>query len=376
VCKLQAEGPKGLAGRVVSPDSGLVAEASREKVTPLGSAFIASKLYDSLFFIGAPVLGLLLVELVSGWSWARQSQLLLGVEQHPVPFFILIWTHAHLFAVFFRSHGNPEIFVQHRFAFIGVPVLLFAAFMASDWVILAGFVVAVFWATYHIGMQNFGLARIYDVRWGNPPEMGRRLDYWLHQLINLGPFLAGMSLLPSLSTFRRFEDVGWKTPGEWVQGYSTIHGVLTPTLLIAAFFFLVYYGYSYWRLTREGYRFCPQKIALLLTTAVVSVIAWGFMTPWKAFFVVNFFHSLQYFALVWWIEKGNLRRLLRVEGKAAGTWLSLLGFGGIVLVFGISYRQYGTDYVALRGMASMALVVALLHYWYDGFIWSVRRREV
>ena len=32
--------------------------------------------------------------------------------------------------------------------------------------------------------------------------------------------------------------------------------------------------------------------------------------------------------------------------------------------------------IAFRWTASMVLVMALMHYWYDGFIWSVRKREV
>ena len=30
----------------------------------------------------------------------------------------------------------------------------------------------------------------------------------------------------------------------------------------------------------------------------------------------------------------------------------------------------------LRWALSLGLVVTLMHFWYDGFIWSVRRREV
>lgn len=350
--------------------------AARSRAKSPSSRFIASRLYDSTFFIGAPLLGLLLISAVAPWDWAAETHVLLGVEQHPVPFFILIWTHAHLAAVFFRSHGNAGIFTQHKVAFLAVPILLFVGFLLSDWLILSGLVLAVFWATYHIGMQNFGLARIYDVRRGNPPELGRRLDYWLHQLINLGPFLAGLSLLPSLSSFRRFGDVGWEAPGKWVSEYGLVHGALTPTLLIAAGFFLTYYVYSYWQYSKEGYRLSLQKTTLLVTTAAASIIAWGFLAPWKAFFVMNFFHSLQYFALVWCIEKPNLRRLFRMAGHSKGNWIALLAFLLILFAFGLGYRQYGMDYQELRWAAAFALVVALMHYWYDGFIWSVRKREV
>ena len=91
---------------------------------------------------------------------------------------------------------------------------------------------------------------------------------------------------------------------------------------------------------------------------------------------MNFFHALQYFALVWWIEKANIRRVARLENVSGGMWLALCGFVVTTLVVGVTYQVYGNDYIALRWTASLALVLALMHYWYDGFIWSVRKREV
>ncbi|MBW2419705.1 MAG: hypothetical protein JRH19_14265, partial [Deltaproteobacteria bacterium] len=258
------------------------------------SGFIASRLYDSLFFIFSPILAFAIVLLLSEWTWIGQRQLILGVEQNPITFFIVVWTHAHLFAVFFRSHANTKIFARHRFAFVAVPILLFAGFMASDWLIITGLLVSGLWAVYHLGMQNFGLGRIYDARCGNPPEMGRTLDYWLHQLINLGPFIAGLCLIPSLAPVRLYRELGWNAPAEWLRTYGPIHSAFSGYLLAAGLLFLAYYSYAYGRFTRQGYRLCPQKIALLVSTGSVSVVAWGFLPAWKAFFVMNFFHSLQY----------------------------------------------------------------------------------
>ncbi len=341
-----------------------------------GSGFIVSRRYDSVFFIFAPLLAFVLVEFVASWDWALDRQSILGADQTPVLFFITVWTNAHLFAVIFRSHANPNVFPLHRFSFVGVPILLFLGFLVSDWLIITGLLVSAFWAVYHLGMQNFGLGRIYDVRWGNPAEMGRALDYWFHQFINLGPFLFGFCLMPSLYAVRRYREVGWEEPSVWLQAFSTVHNGFTPYIVIAGLLFVAFYVYSYWRLAQRGYRLCPQKIVLMLVTGSVSVAAWGFLPAWKAFFVMNFFHALQYFALVWWTEKANIRRLARLENVAGSMWLALCGFAVTVLVVGISSHLYGSDYIAFRWTASMVLVMALMHYWYDGFIWSVRKREV
>jgi len=340
------------------------------------SGFIASRLYDSLFFIFSPILAFAIVLLLSEWTWIGQRQLILGVEQNPITFFIVVWTHAHLFAVFFRSHANTKIFAKHRFAFVAVPILLFVGFMASDWLIITGLLVSGLWAVYHLGMQNFGLGRIYDARCGNPPEMGRTLDYWLHQFINLGPFIAGLCLIPSLAPVRLYRELGWNAPAEWLRTYGPIHSAFSGYLLAAGLLFLAYYSYAYGRFTRQGYRLCPQKIALLVSTGSVSVVAWGFLPAWKAFFVMNFFHSLQYLALVWWTERGNIRRLTGLQNVVGGSLLAFSAFAMTVLVVGVGCQIYGDDYSAIRWAASIALVIALMHYWYDGFIWSVSKREV
>jgi hypothetical protein len=380
-------GRRGRAARSASPDRTLVgahavvqvaapASAERPVAAPRGGGFIASPLYDTTLFILAPLLALALVVPVAASPWALRWQPLLGIAERPAVLFILVWSQAHAVAVFFRSHGNRTIFVRHRFAFVGVPVLVFTALMASDWVMVAALVLAPFWAVYHIGMQSFGLCRIYDARRGNPPDMGRHLDFWLHQLINIGPFLVGWSLLAHLESFRLFGDVGWREPAEWTRAHGSVQGILSRALILAGPLFVAYYVHSYWRLGRRGYRFSPQKIALLVTTAGVSIIAWGWLTAWKAIFVMNFFHGLQYFALVWHTEKRNMGRLTRLESVRASGPLLLVGFAAVTLLAGLVLQLYGRSYTVLRSVAALALLVSLLHYWYDGFVWSVRKREV
>ncbi|MCB9915597.1 MAG: hypothetical protein H6828_10675 [Planctomycetes bacterium] len=113
--------------------------------------FIAAPLYGTVFFIASPLLAVGLVALLAAWPAAHTRHAFLGLEQYPVPLFITVWTHAHLVAVFFRSHGDLRIFAWHRVAFTVVLLALFGFFMLFDTAIIAGLVVSEFWATYHIG---------------------------------------------------------------------------------------------------------------------------------------------------------------------------------------------------------------------------------
>ena len=360
-----------------SPASVVDRPAATSIAAAMSRGLIAGRVYDYGLFILAPVLALIAVEFLSRIPVAMdpRDMPLLGLKERPLVLFATVWTYAHLFAVVFRSHANPEIFVQHRFRFVGIPILLFAGFMISDWALISALVLSVFWDVYHSSMQTFGLCRIYDARWGNDPQQGRVLDYWLNHVIYIGPILAGASLMPTLATLHNFKAVGWRGPVEFMHSIDGMRAIITPTVIAAGTLFVAYYLYRYWQFSRDGYRVCPHKIALLVSTAVVSIAAWGFLVPWKAFFVANLFHGLQYFAIVWWMEKKNIRHMLGLENVQMGLLLAFLGFVLIVGSVGTAHRLYG-DYTAIRWTGAMFVVVNLMHFYYDGFIWSVRRREV
>ena len=72
---------------------------------------------------------------------------------------------------------------------------------------------------------------------------------------------------------------------------------------------------------------------------------------------------------MWAQERGNLQRRLR--GKHAGLALAL--FLGPVLAYGVGAELLDPD---LESLCALTLVVSLMHFWYDGFIWSVGRRQV
>jgi hypothetical protein len=339
------------------------------------SGTIASPGYDAAFFVLSPLLCLGLASALGHFAWPFDQTRAFGRVDTRVTIFVSIWTYAHLFAVVFRSHANPQIFAKHRIRFTAVPLFLFSILVSSDWALAAAFIVAMAWDVYHSGMQSFGLCRIYDARLGNPPGAGRDLDRWLNHLIYAGPALCGLSLIPMLEVVQHFSTVGWDAPGRWAAEVSVFQPWLRAGVIGFGVVFAIVYALHYRGLARAGYHFPPLKIALLISTAVTSITAWGFLPPLEAFFVVNLFHGLQYFAIVWWAEGTNLTRLLGLGG--AGTLGSLLAF----VAMGASLFAAGACYFwgsqsSFRSAVALGLVVSLMHFWYDGFIWSVRRNEV
>lgn len=336
------------------------------------TGFIVAPLYDWLFFIGSPLIALVLGLLLAG-SPLDQELALFDDDKTPLGFFIGSFIFAHLVIVVFRSHLNPKIFRRYPYRFTLVPLLLLMAMGLSTWVLVCCSVLATFWDVYHSGMQTFGLARIYDARAGNEPRLGRGLDWILNILLYAGPVAAGATLMDHVEDFDEFEQVG-AAFFTAIPAYAESNAhYLTWAVVGLGVPFLAYYLYAYWRYSRAGYRISPQKVALLLSTAACSIYAWGFNPFGMAFFIMNFFHALQYFAIVWWAENKNLCRLLGVAGRS---WAKPVALAAL-LAFGAGYGilAESTDGDASPWLFKLFLVISLMHFWYDSFIWSVRGKQ-
>lgn len=368
--------PAAAATAFASPASRV---AAAPPVPAWRQGFIAGPAYDTCFFILAPLLALLAAWVLGRFTYPFESTEALAGRGTRIGFFISVWTASHLAAVFFRSHLNPQIFRMHRFRFIAVPIVLTIAIAANENVRLVCFVLAGLWDVYHSSMQNFGLGRIYDARRGNDARLGRSLDLWLNHLLYIGPIIGGLSLMATLTDFRLFLDVGWSGPVRFAHWMEANQPTLRAIIVASGVVFLGYYVFRFHQMHRQGYRVSPQKIVLAFSVGISSIWAWGFLPPIEAAFVANLYHALQYFAIVWWTEKKNMKRVFRVASLPGGSALALLLF--LAVIFAIGYgMKYSTNAYSLRGelnwFAAAALVCSLMHFWYDGFIWSVRRKEV
>jgi hypothetical protein len=335
--------------------------------------WIVGPVYDWLFFIGPPLAALWL-----GWSISETR-----FSDHPWIFadqqvtwgglLIGMFIHAHLVIVFHRSHGNTKIFRQFPVRFAVVPVILYFSMLAWDVALVTVSVIATFWDVYHSGLQTFGFARIYNGRRGNTSQDGRRFDWWLNHLLYAGPIVAGATMLDHFEDFGEFEDVGvtlFENVPAWMDGNQS---VLAWVLIFGGTVFLL--AYLGWQilLARRGARISWQRVFLLVSTGFVSIYTWGFNSFGEAFFIMNLFHALQYFGLVWAMERKTMQRNLRLEGRRLGKPITWVFYVGTALAYGLWVQ-------ALDGHVShwlaLTLVVSIMHFWYDGFVWSVRKKQV
>lgn len=346
---------------------------ARAEATTKRSPYIAGWLYDYVFFIYSPLLAMMIGILISGTPFAKDEMSVLGREAPLASILIGTFIMAHLVIVFFRSHLNREIFAQHPLRFTVVPLLLFLAMASSAWVSVAVSVLATWWDVYHSGMQTFGLGRIYDMKCGNDPHIGRRLDKWLNLLLYVGPILGGATLMDHLNDFHQFEDVGSAFFTSIPANVESHRSILTNAVLLIGVPYLFFYVLAYWHYSRQGYSVSFQKVALFVSTGFCSILTWGFNSFGEAFLIMNFFHAWQYFAIVWWMERKNLVRTIGVSNSRIGTVLALL----LLLSVGFGYGFWAeiagdTNEAAYH----LVMVISIMHFWYDGFIWSVRKKQV
>ena len=338
------------------------------------SPYIVSARYDWAFFLAPPIAAMVIGLGLAATPFATIP--IDGEGNTASALFIGILIHAHLVAVLARSHGNADIRRRYPIRFFVVPVALFAAILASEWIAIFAMVVATFWDVWHSGAQTFGFARIYDRNAGAPGEPGRRLDFLLNQLLYAGPILAGATLMDHLVIFEEFEifdgtlaDFLILIPAE-AAGYTSS---LTWLVVGAAVAFIAYYVLEQWRLHRRGRPVSALKVYLLSSTALCSIVTWGF-NPWgQAFFIMNAFHAVQYLALVWATEGTRLTESLRLARLPFGRAVVLVLFLGAVLAYGCAVELVSTD---AHVFWALTMVVSLMHFWYDAFLWSVRKKHV
>lgn len=284
-------------------------------------------------------------------------------------------TTSHLLAVVFRSHFNTTVFKRWPLRFTAIPMLLFLALASNLWFLVIMTVIAVVWDVYHAAMQNFGISRIYDMRMGNDAKQGRLLDSMINFVLYASPIAAGVTLAFHAESLLSFDAVGAYALSDVAYEISDRAELIRWIVIPASLAAVAVYIFGYWRLARNGYKVSPQKVALLASTAIASIIAWGFNPFAIAFAAMNLFHAIQYYGILYAREGDNLSSMFGMS-KLKGA-LKALGICAILLVPTLVYGVW--DVLAApdwNAVFALILTVTLMHYWYDGFIWSVRKKEV
>ncbi len=333
---------------------------------------IGSPRFDAFLLWGCPLAATVFV-----WLWLAGASLLPDPARHSavalLALGVVVLTFAHLIAVVPRAYLNREVFEANRQRLTVVPLLLIAALTLSPTLLVIGAVLAVFWDVHHSAMQTFGLARIYDMKAGNGPLELRRTDLRLNWALYVGPIAAGASLAEHLASLDALAPFGWANLAA-LPSVAHSHALFVRETAIIAWLAIVgWAAIDYRAAMARGYRLPVTKAAAIASAGMVSIAAWGFTNPVAAFAIINLFHAVQYFALVWLKEGKRIHAgTAKIGGDRLRRRASLAVFLALCLGFGIAY-QYGQG---VRWLGGLFVACSLLHFWYDSFVWSVRKKQV
>ena len=338
---------------------------STSSTPPKSSPWILDRWRDLLLFVGTPVL-LIPIFTVAQARWSAQDIFLFvgafGAMGHHLPGMI-------------RAYGDRALFDRFKIRFVVAPLAILAVCVwSSIYDIQAVQLVAMAWGIWHGMMQTYGFCRIYDAKASARAAARARVDLALC----FAWFSAAVLLSPM--RFRTLFELYYESGGPVVASaaVATIRTAVVVALGVVTIVFL----WRQWSDWRAGRGASPVKITLLVS----SIAFWWYCNNGVQNILVGIalfevFHDVQYLAIVWIYNRtrverdksigGFMRFVFRRSGALIGVYVGLvMAYGAI----GLTQSAVTAEWIR-HGLIGVVTASALLHFYYDGFIWKVREAQ-
>lgn len=334
------------------PARGLRAALSRDK-------YIVSPLFDWFFFIGSPLVALGVV------LTALQFLSAPTVEGYVLTYMAL----GHHVPTFLRAYGDPTERARNRFRLTAIPLLV-VPLMALLYMFDSRLLALIFlWDQYHFVRQHYGFMRIYDAKIGVVPKSANNLDQWLS--FSWFAYIIAHSDFYSLGYTAGLLDFGIVIP-TWTGA------VIRQGTLAVAGSVGVIYVFQLARRVAYGEPISLLKLATTLTTYGVWWYAYTVLSaPFISYAISSLFHCLQYDALAWTynrkmassLQASSGNRFFRSIHAPRHLWM----YVAAILAYPIFCQIAGA--AAPAAIYVVNRTTGVLHYYFDSFIWRVRRPE-
>jgi hypothetical protein len=328
--------------------------ALRSRAAP--GNWIRSPAFDTFLLILAPLVTL---PIIAGVYWS-------------IPFLaitcgvVLAFAHYSSTIAFYFWDDSREYHRTRWLAFYGGPVLIIAVYVT-----LIGFdvpyviqFILFFWNTFHVSRQNCGILAIYRQRAGIA-DPGQR-SAANNAIIATSAFLALWNIGTHIEVSAIFGMVSADF-GMWVRVTA---GVL------AAYF-----------LGRLAIALARRKETIGVPEGVFLAASIGFFYPYlfirdsgMATFAMLLPHYVQYMALVWLLHRrkfggaitGAPAPLIKISSRLVFLIPTLVAAGYFFYLMKDFFDSNGYAH----GFESLYLLIAMLHFYLDGLIWSFKRPHV
>lgn len=345
----------------VGPEKKQPTASSASKPSP----WILDRWRDLLLFVGTPVL-LIPIFTAAQSRWSGQDIFLFvgafGAMGHHLPGMI-------------RAYGDRALFDRFKTRFIAAPLALLAVCVWSSFYnIQAIQLVAMAWGIWHGMMQTYGFCRIYDAKASARAAARARADLalcaaWFSAAVLLSPM-----------RFRTLFELYYESGGPVVAS-AAVTAIRTGVVIVLGVVTIVFL-WRQWSDWRAGRGASSIKLMLLVS----SIGFWWYCNNGVQNILVGIalfevFHDVQYLSIVWIYNRtrverdasirGFMRFVFRRSGALIGVYVGLvLAYGAIALTQSAITAEWIRH--ALIGIVTAS---ALLHFYYDGFIWKVRETQ-
>ena len=339
--------------------------------TVLQTGYIVDRRQDYIWFIGLPFVAVAFA-LVSG-------HYLPGAALAAIALWVTI---PHHFVTWLRVYGSPAEFARFRDRFVLGPLVLVGfVYALIHYAPLTLVLIVTLWDHQHSLMQQYGFSRVYDFKARAGAPSTAKFDLAFNWIFFVNMLV--VSPLFSVIWVRMLHE--WRVPVE----AATVEAVHWVSWTVAIVYGLVYLGHVAW-CARRGYALNPLKYAFMFS----SYFLWYFTSFSTAYLLVfavahRIMHGIQYIVMVYYYNRhkvertggdstllrhvaGNLKAFLLICAAYAMVFHALTE--GLVRDFGFGLVGFNTNFDLFS--YSLLSSFALIHYYYDAFIWKVRKKEV
>lgn len=284
---------------------------------------------------------------------------------------------------FIRAYSDPGLFRRFRLRFMLVPAALIAVASLFAFLNLNALVFAtVAWGIWHGAMQVNGFLRIYDSKAGSFDRATAELDrlmclLWFGLAVVHSPEKLIALLTPYYTAGGPLLGPGTLA---WLGGAWNIATACVTALFLA----------NAWRRRQAG---APPSPIKLLAMASAFAYWWYCMIFGPSLLIGlllwEIFHDVQYNVLVWLFQRrrveaslgpGRFEKLLFGPGtlRLSIYALLILAYGAVGVATSYSDLDLPEKIMGhgvMPWLLRLTVVSALLHFYYDGFIWRMRDPE-
>ncbi|MBX3169581.1 MAG: hypothetical protein KF760_19420 [Candidatus Eremiobacteraeota bacterium] len=343
---------------------------------PMRANYLVSRTLDFWLLGGASVVAYLAMTVAGGFrNWYGVSNQFgnLAVTMSMMSLFV---NYPHFLASYRLAYGRGQDFVvKHWFHLLLVPSLLLGFLTCayclavepqsrglSEQLLGAGINFMFFTVGWHYAKQAFGCMMVYSAYDRYPLDRVQReslrfslLSLWWYNFTNAN--------LNPTGTFWSLKYSTWQLPGWLYLGSFWIFQIMIAVVLYRVFF----------RNWRAGYR--PSPTFLIPYVAMMLWFAPCFRQPDFFFYVVPFFHSLQYLTFVYRVERSRPsiresagRATALVFGLALSGWMCFEVVPGNLDMSMEAMTTFGFSFCLIAAN----LFINIHHYFIDNVLWRVR----